>query len=346
MPTNDLLHYASLTSIVTEIKPPQRFLQSLLFPVHESKPTDKIEIGVEFDGREMAPFVTKNGEAVQVSGTDEKFLTFEAPNIRIKRPMTASDLLERRHVGTPIFQQSQAGILRAARRHVRNQMEKQEILVVNRIEWLCAMAIRGQISYTNPDLANFTITFQKPAGHTIILAGTALWTDPASNPRSQFRQAKKLVADEHGLSVTHCIMGEEAATAFLSNPTVLAQLDNRRFDMDSELSANGGFSPEGAQFLGTFNGVRCWEYSRQLEGQDLIRPKFAEFVVAGRNNGNVLYFGAITDMDAFEGQALVGERFAKSWIKKDPSVRMSLLTSRPLPVTRRPGSTVSMQVVA
>lgn len=345
MPTNSLLTWASLTGTVNEIKTPQRFLQSLLFSDHESKTTDKIEIGIEIDGREMAPFVTKNGEAVQVSGTDERFITVEAPNIRIKRPMTPSELLENRRVGTPIFA-SRPQIERAARRVVRKDMAKLENLVVNRIEWLSAMAIRGVINYQQPDLANFTITFQKPAGHTITLAGTDLWTDALSNPRSQFRLAGQLVADAHGTSITHAIMGKEAASAFLTNVTVKSELDNRRFDMASTLNGNANFSAEGAQFLGTFAGIPCWEYSRQLEGADLIRAKFCEFVVAGPSSGNVLYFGSISDHDALDQRRWVGERFAKTWVEKDPSVRLALLTSRPLPVTRRPGNTVSMQVVA
>ena len=221
-----------------------------------------------------------------------------------------------------------------------------DTLVVNRIEWLCAMAIRGQIVYQNPDLANFQITFQKPAGHTITLLGTDLWTDALSNPRDQFRLAGELVADEHGTSITVAIMGKEAASAFVKNATVKADLDNRRYDMTSTLPGTVNFSPEGALYLSMYAGIPCWQYSRQLEGQDLIRSKFVEFLVSGPSSGNVLYFGAISDHDALDQGKWVGERFSKSWVKKDPSVRVALLTSRPLPVMRRPGNVVSMQVVA
>jgi hypothetical protein len=293
----------------------------------------------------MAPFVTKNGEAVQVAGTDERFITVEAPNIRIKRPMTPSELLENRRVGTPIFA-NRAQIQAAARRVVRKDLARMDTLVTNRIEWLSCMAIRGQIVYQNPDLANFSITFQKPAAHTIVLVGTALWTDPLSSPRDQFRLAAELVSDEHGTSITVCVMGREAATAFVKNAKVSAELDNRRYDMTSTLPGLVNFSPEGALYLGMYAGIPCWQYSRQLEGQDLIRSKFAEFLVTGPTSGNVLYFGAISDHDALDNGQWVGERFSKSWVKKDPSVRVALLTSRPLPVMRRPGNVVSIQVVA
>ena len=343
--TIDLLHYSSMTPIVDEIKAPQRFLQSLLFSMHDPKPTGKIEISIEQDGREMAPFVTVNGEAVQVTGVANTFQTVEAPNIRIKRAMAPSDLLEKRRPGQPIFS-NQAQIAAGARRHVTQELAKLERLIVNRIEWLCAMALRGVIQYSVPDLGNFTISFNKPAGHTIILAGAALWTAATGVPIEQFRQAKRLVADEHGISVTHAIMGQEAASAFLANPNVRAELDNRRFDMESTLSANPDFSPEGAVFLGVYCGIPCWEYSRSLEGAPLIRSKYVEFVTASPSAENVLYFGSINDHDALDGGTWVGERFSKSWVTKDPSVRWALVQSRPLPVMRRPGSVVSIQVVA
>ena len=51
-------------------------------------------------------------------------------------------------------------------------------------------------------------------------------------------------------------------------------------------------------------------------------------------------------MDAFEAGLWVAQRFSKSWVTKDPSQRLALLHSRPLPVPRRPGAMVSMKVVS
>jgi hypothetical protein len=46
------------------------------------------------------------------------------------------------------------------------------------------------------------------------------------------------------------------------------------------------------------------------------------------------------------GQVLSSKRFSKSWEVEDPSARMLLLESNPMPVMRRPNATVSIQVVA
>jgi hypothetical protein len=59
-----------------------------------------------------------------------------------------------------------------------------------------------------------------------------------------------------------------------------------------------------------------------------------------------MYYGAIPDLKALQGRLFRGKRFSKSWEQEDPSVMWQLLHSRPLPVTRRPDSMVSMKVVS
>jgi hypothetical protein len=45
------------------------------------------------------------------------------------------------------------------------------------------------------------------------------------------------------------------------------------------------------------------------------------------------------------GRVLQSRRFSKSWEVEDPSARMLLVESNPLPVMRRPGATVSYSVL-
>jgi hypothetical protein len=78
----------------------------------------------------------------------------------------------------------------------------------------------------------------------------------------------------------------------------------------------------------------------------LIRPGYVEFVANSPAAEFVTYYGAIEDMQAIgAGRVLQSRRFSKSWEVEDPSARMLLVESNPLPVMRRPGATVSMSVL-
>ena len=82
------------------------------------------------------------------------------------------------------------------------------------------------------------------------------------------------------------------------------------------------------------------------QARDDFGPKYAEFVTATPAAEMIEYFGAIPDMKALQGRLYVAQRFSKAWEVEDPSSIMNLTHSRPLPVARRPDSTVSMKVVS
>lgn len=352
MPENTLLSWRSLTATVNEIKSPNRFLSKLLFGRHQTSPTETVEYGRLDKGRIAAPFVRKNGAAIPVLGHSQKFISLEPTNIRIKIPFTPSDLLYNRRPGSAIHIEG-GSLLQAAREHIARDMSVMADMVVNAEEWLSAMAIRGTIAYSVADQEDFTVTFAKPAGHTVTLTGSDLWDDADAtlpNPEEDFHTAKKLLSDEVGLGVTDAIMGEDAATYFrrlMKSQQGLShfnKLDTGRTTFVEQ------FDADGVIYIGTFCGVRCWEYSRSasLDGTStpMIRADYVEFVAATPAAEFVTYYGAIADMKVFQGGLLQSERFSKSWEEEDPSALQALLASRPIPCMRRPGAVVSMKVVS
>lgn len=348
--TNELLEWSSLTAIVNEIKSPNQFLKRSLYGDHETKPTEKVEIGVLIGGRKIAPFVRKNAEALMVDGHSERFDVVEAPNIRIKRAFTPSELLFKRRPGTVIFSPGGQTQMQAAEQHVARDMARMADMITNAEEWLCALTLRNVISYSVSEEENFTITFGRPNAHAVNLVTTWDDVDPqAPTPDEDFFTAKKLIHDEVGLPVTDAIMGSEAGTQFRrlmkAQPTLdKLYVDAGRFTLQEQ------FNQDGVIFLGVFCGIRCWQYSRSadLNGTDtpMIRAKYVEFVANVPAAEFRLYYGAIADMDAFEGRMFQSERFAKSWKEPDPSQWIALLNSRPVPVPRRPGATASFKVVS
>jgi hypothetical protein len=342
--TVDELKWQSLTALVNEIKTPLSFLKNKLFKREEMLSTETAEIDYLTGGVEAAPMVRVNGEARMVEGLGQKFATVTMPNIRIKRPLTPSDLLFGRTAGSVIFPTRQAQ-LSAIQAHIARDAKRLVDLVANREEWFAAMALRGEVTYSVEDEEVFTITFPRSASHAV--TASPLWSNANSKPATDCLTAKRLINADTGLNPTDVILGKNAAVAFLDNSQVQSQLDARNYEVGA-VDRTREFGQDGALYLGRFAGLRFWEYSRTMtvDGStvSLIRDDYAEFVCATPSNEFITYYGAIPDWDALEGKKFIGKRFSKSWMEKDPSVRQLLLHSRPLCVPRIPDSTVSMKV--
>jgi hypothetical protein len=352
MPALDQLTYTALTAAINEMKSPNQFLRRRLFSRHEAKHTEHIELSLLTRSRKIAPFVKKNAAAVMVTGHGREFQNIEPTNIRIKRPFTPSELLFGRRPGGVIFatpqEQSQA-----VDQHIATDLQGMADDIVNAEEWLAAMAIRGSISYEAEGGDAWTIDFSKPSAHIIVLTGSRLW-DTADATLVQIEEdvitAQRLVNDEHGLNITDCVLGQEASTQFRRVLKANKMLDMLHVNVGGTLDLQRQFTEDGVLFLGRLFGIDWWEYSRSADlngvSTPMVRSKYAEFLSVTPAAQNVLYYGAVADIKTLRGQRIVTERFSKSWEQEDPSVMWALASSRPLPVTRRPGSTVSMKVVS
>ena len=353
MATIDQLKWASLTRAVNEIKSPNQFLKRLLYGAEDPQHTEDIEISVLSRGREIAPFVRKNGEALMVGGHSETFQTVSPTNIRIKKPFQASDLLYGRRPGSVIFP-SEDEQLSAIEAHIARDLQGMADMVTNAEEWLVAMAIQGTITYSVADEEVYQITYPRSSSHNISL--DTFWDDAdptLPRPLADIHSVKRLLADSVGLTPTDCILGTEAADTLLelveSGNVKMLGLDGTNVRA-GDITFISQFSDDGAIFIGTLGGVRFWEYGRTatLNGvaQNMIRPKYGEFFAITPAAERVMYYGAIPDMKALQGRNFVGRRFSKSWEEDDPSAVMSLIHSRPLPVPRRPDASVSMKIVS
>lgn len=350
--TIEVLSYSSLSTAVDERKAPNRFLSRLLFSSVETLHTETVELSIITRGRKIAPFVRKNGSALLHGSYGKTFMTIDAPNIRLKRPFTPSELLFDRQPGNVIFasEDDQASALEM---HVARDIACMDDDIVNAEEWMASQIIGpAVIAYEVADEEVFSVTRPKPAGNTITLAGDDVWNnaDPTlPQPYRDFHLVKRVLSQEVALAPTDAIMGEDAAESFMRLNATQQFMDQRNLT-PGMVDFTTQFSEDGAIFLGTFCGVRCWEYSRSasLNGTDtpMIRANFVEFVCATPAAQNVLYYGAIPDMKTLRGRMWKGRRFSKSWEVEDPSAMMALEHSRPLPWMKRAGSSVSMQVQA
>jgi len=353
MPTSaDVLSWSSLTPAVNEVKSPNSFIKELLFSRAVTVPTRNIEVSLISRSRRIAPFVQRNGAALMTEGRNESFRVFQPAHIRVKRPMTPSELLTKRRAGSVIFPGAD-GISEAMRQYMADELSYLMLDIDESEEYLAAGALRGAISYASGDEAAFTVTYPRSASHSYALGAGDRWNETTSQKRRDFLDAAQLINDDVGLNCTDVILGADAADAFLADASaeLTTQLELRRLSTGT-IDLTQQFQESGAMFLGEYvHGIRVWRYARQTEvagaAYDLIRPKFAEFVCRSPAAQFVTYYGAIEDMKAIgAGRVLQSRRFSKSWEEEDPSARMLLVESNPLPVPRRPDATVSVQVLA
>jgi hypothetical protein len=346
--TVDILHWSSLTGVVNEIKSPNTFLQKKVFGSHESKETERMELGILRRGRAMAPFVRKNGMALEMSGGSQEFQTVRPPKIRVKIHLEPSELMDNRRPGYSIFPAG-GEVASAAEQEIARKAAVLADGIAESTEYLCAQALRGTLSYSADEQEVFTVTYPMPGGNTYTLS--TKWDDVDALISQDFMDAQQIASDEVGLGLTDCIMSASAARAFMANEEV-------RFLLTSPAQMNAGalnlaaqFRDDGAILLGEFCGVQCWRYGRETtlpsgSSFELIEDKKVIFLANTPAAENKLYFGPIHDLDALAGRQFVGERFAKQWIQPDPSVMWMLVESNPLPWPRRPGSIQRVTVLA
>lgn len=348
------LKWQVLTPVVNNMRSPNQALRRFLFPDNtiDPQPTEDIVIDQLTGGRECAPFVRKNGEAILVGGYGTKSTTIAGPNIRIKRPFTPSELLFGRQPGTTPIVTGIGQVMSAVQAHITRDLQWMENLIVNTEELLVAQCLQGVMSYSQDDGDVFTITLPKPAANNITL--TTFWNDATpSNVRVLTDiHAVKRVLSEIGFGATDAICGSEAASQLiqLAETGALKFLDQR--------AVNGGFldftrqfDEDGLIYMGQLGGINFWEYSRTatLNGvsQNMVRPKYVEFVNRNADaSGRRLYYAAIPDMTAFQGGKCQAKRFSKAWLTEDPSAWNALIHSRPLPWFRRADTTVSVKVIS
>lgn len=351
--TSEMLEWTTLTGMINDIKTPNQFLKRLLYSTEQTLGTETIEISSVHKDRETAPFVARDGEAILVSGHTEKFQNVTAPNIRIKRPFTPSELLFNRRPGTAIMvnpEDQQTAIVD----HIARDLRIMENMIVNTEELMVSQALRGTVSYQAADQAVFQISFNRDSQCDITLTSAEAWdaTDPSGvRVHSNIMTVKRVMSDLVGLNPTDAICGRNASDALME----LAESGNlKAIKTDSNVRAGTmtfveQFTEDGVIFLGELSGVRFWEYSRTVSHQgsatSMIRSDYVEFVSTSEASERVMYYAAIPDMDSLESSLPVQtKRFSKSWSEKDPSRLMSLAASRPLTVPRRPNATVSMKV--
>lgn len=340
----DLYSTTELRKVIVNTNPPVSYFLPRLYKEQINFTTEEIAFDQLALGRRMAPFVAPNvqGRVLKRSGFYTK--TFRPAYVKPKDAVDPGRMLRRvageGFTGEMSPSQRWAATVAAYQLDQRNQ-------IYRRLEWMGAQAaLNGQITISGEDYPTVTIDFGRAANHTVVLTGTALWTDKVnSNPIADLNTWTMRVNDAEGYPVTRATMGSQAWSAFSAHPVVLALLETRRGSVSTaELGVNAG---EKVMYMGIFGMLPVYQYSDLYEddagnNQPMMDPRDVLLEAEAGFEG-VRAFGAIMDADA--GLQSM-EMFPKMWKNPDPSVIYLLTQSAPLMIPSRPNCTLRARVVA
>lgn len=324
----DLFTLRSMTDALRERRPPKRFFLDRFFRRIVEHETLEVDIDIVRNKRRLAPFVHPLSEGKLVEREGYSARSIRPAYIKPKMATTAADLLKR-DAGEIVYS-PKTRLQRAAER-LAEDLATMDDMIIRREEWMAAQALMtGTVTVVGEGL-NAVIDFGYSANHKATLTTTARWDNAAGVPLTNIRAWKSRVAQDSGLVPTDMVLGTAAAAALIKNPEFVAE---REFIQTSTLVLRNDTSnlPQGVTYIGRVESLDVWVYEEwYLDDNGVEQPLVpTNYAMLGSSSADTrLHYGAIQDLKA--GLAAM-RRFPKSWEQEDPSARMVMVQSAPLPV--------------
>ncbi|MEI8378193.1 MAG: major capsid protein [bacterium] len=336
--TENIYDYRALTTAINAIEPIPSLFLDVVFKVKNQNFATNLDIDVETNGvaKRLAPFVApmQGGKIVKALGYTTKTVKF--PRIRVKKQLSAKDILGMREVGNSIYVGESATIDAMKNSKIAREQSHLKNLITRRVEWMAAQALKGKIAYTSDDLA-FEIDFGMQETHKPTLDGNNVWGGTSSNIVANIRTYKNLILQATNLTADTALIGTSALDKLLADEKVQKLLDNRNM-------AAGSIDLQAKNYVGRLLGVDIYECAEQYLDEEGVSHSMIDeeaFVLFSSAAKFTQEFGLIEDLDAQVGL----EFFSKMWNEKDPSSAWLLAESNPLPVVYQPDAVVYATVV-
>lgn len=321
-----------LTRAVATLKRPQTGLLSLFFPLVETSAVEEIKFDMEDGKRRISPFVSPLVAGKLVEGLGKKTNTFKPAYIKDKRVLRPQDAFKRT-AGETI-----GGNLTPANRRMmqlRKEMTDQTDMLTRRMEVMASEAVRtGKVTVKGEGYPTQAVDFGRNADHTITLGAGETWGADGVSPLDDIEDWSLTVLKNSGAVVDNVVMDTAAYRLFKADPKVEKAIDK-------ELGAPGEFvlssmAKLGLSYKGMIDNARYWVYSDWYIDADTgnevsMLPENTVILGSSQMEGT-RHYGAIMDEEA--GLQPM-EFFPKSWVEKDPSLRILLMQSAPLTVPYR-----------
>ena len=346
MPSFTAYEPSVLADLSRRIKPPQSFLSQMF----KSRPQDfhtsrRLELQLQTGGGVAAPYCRVTSAAIPMAGYDVTTRDVVVPHIRVKRSLAAVDAL---YQGAGEGVQSFYTPTQRAQMRLVEDMEILSNAIENAKEIQASQIVTtGKVVIKGHDI-DAEIDYGRNPAHSFTLAGATRWNQATGVPSADFKNATRLISQNGLATCDMVIMGGDAFEAFISNPAVFKDLDNRRLDPGS--TPRTTLSPvEGARYQGRIYGLDIWVYEqtlRTVNTEGLLNPTSVALipqnmvVFMASLSDNRVHFAPVMEID----NCIAIDKFYKMVKHEDPSSRDLIMTSSPLMVPHNPDAFVAIQV--
>lgn len=344
----DLFDPIQMTLALREAFPARQFLTNLFFSASVEHDTRTFQMDIVKGSRRLAPFVGRKKEGKVIDRENWKTAQFEPPYIKEKMVTTAEQILTRRP-GEIIYTAPGANspAARAAMQLGEDAAEMQD-MINRRIEWMAAQGLFTGKVPVKGDGVDAEVDFLFSASHLFTLDGTTgneKWSVASTDIRTQLKAWRRdLISKDSGKTANVLILGQNVEPNFINNEVMQNLLNNRRMEIGKIVPEEMG---DGVTFVGdiTSLGLSVWTYDEWYhdEVEDVAKPMVPENMILLGSTGARCrrHYGVIEDVQAGN---FATETFVKSWTVEDPSARMLMAQSAPLPAIEQPDAFVAVVV--
>lgn len=334
----------------------KKALTNILFPESRQRTlfTEYEQVDVLTGAVGMAPFNRIGQKAIMVGGLNGTSYMINTPFINIERTLQYSTEFAKRQAGQPVFINSDQN-----RQFVRTALEQDvdvmNDMIDNRIEWMVAMILRGQIEYSVVGQDSFIINSGKPAANTFTVS--ILWNAGSATPLEDIGQAKRIVSLKNGPLPNMAICGANAAKqlrALVEAGSIKPIATTSGVIATERVNLLSQYQESGLMYMGKFGDVDFFEYLGTYIDDTtglttpLIRTDYIEFVSTAdlALSMRELLFGSMPDLLIIrKGEHVTKRHLTSVEPKPDQGAYEGIMKSRPFPHLKRPDWLVSMKVV-
>lgn len=335
----DVFSTGVLARVVAELPRPAPFILNSFFRTIQTETSEEIHFDVDSGKRRLSPFVAPVVAGKLVESRGYKTSTFKPAYVKDKRVFDGNRPFKRA-IGERI-----GGELSPAQRMqalLAHELDDQLGMLTLRLEVMAIEALRtGAVTVKGDQYPETFVDFGRAAALKVPLGGAKRWGEAGVDPLTDVEAWSMLVTQNSGATATTVILDFKAWQLFSASERVQKLLDRfRGADMlDSTVAGEGG------RFMGSVGTFDIWVYAGSYEDPDTglqtpFLPDHTVIITSPELEGTQA-FGAIRDEEA-GFQAL--PFFTKSWVEKDPAVRILLMQSAPLPVPYRVNAAMSATV--
>lgn len=334
----DIFDTNVLVGVVPNLKTASTFMLDRFFGSVSEFDTEFISVDVEVGKRRMAPFASPLVEGAIVEARRVTTNTFRPAYIKDKR---VPDL--KRPIRRAIGERIGGGDMTAGERAAANlayEMADQLDMIQRRLEWMANSAVQfGTVTVTGEGYPTTVVDFGRDSALTVALTLTAKWTTAniagaTATPRTNVQTWIQLVLQKSGAAPTDIVFTPYAWDMFTTDPKVKDTVWYPRSG-DSELNFAAA-SRKGGVLVGMWDGIRCWLYNEWYvdPADNTEKPMLPDktVILCGPDLMGNRAFGAIMDPEFNYGALAYAP---KSWVQKDPAVRLLMMQSAPLVVPFR-----------